>query len=173
MTKSIGFVVVCLLGLVGCSVERYDDCDDDYYDHDDDDRPPRPVAGSSSTGGKSSGGNGGNTSGGRTGGESSGGSANAGSGGGGSDSGGSAGSAGTAGSGPSTTCELERDCPRGYNCDLEQHECVRADAETCPELESEAACTNRRDCVPIYGGINCSCGQDCECKGGDADVGPS
>ncbi len=160
MTKSIGCVVVCLLGMAGCSFERYDDCEGDYHYQDDGDRPSKPIAGSPGVGGRgpSSGGSssagepslGGSASGGASGGAN-----------------GSSPSGGGAGAEPGMTCEEERDCRRGYNCDLEQHECVPADAETCPELESEAACTNRRDCVPIYGGVNCSCGQDCECKGGE------
>jgi len=152
MTKSIGCAVVCLLGLAGCTVERYDDCDDDFhYRDDDDDRPSKPSAGSDS-GGRASQSEGGTAGGGKGG--------SAGSAAGGTSSGGT-------GPAPNPSCEEERDCEPGYNCDLEQHECVATDAETCPELKTEAACENRRDCVPIYGGINCSCGQDCECKGGE------
>jgi len=50
---------------------------------------------------------------------------------------------------------------------LEAHECLPAAEETCGELETELACTHRSDCTPIYGGTNCSCGQDCECQGGE------
>jgi hypothetical protein len=148
MTKSIGYVVVCLLGLMGCDIDHYgDDCED--YEHEDDRTPGSGArAGSpSATGGSSAeGGVGGSASGGATGG-----------------SGASAGAAPA----PNTTCEEERDCDPGFNCDLEARECVATDAETCPELESETTCSNRRDCMPVYGGINCSCGQDCECKGGE------
>jgi hypothetical protein len=156
MTKSIGYVLVCLLGLAGCSFERYDDCDADFDHQLDDDSGSGARAGSKAAGtaGSSSHPTGGSSA---TGG---GGSSAAG------ESAGNAGSAGTTPA-PNSTCEDERDCDAGFNCDLETHECVAADAETCPELKSESACTNRRDCVPIYGGINCSCGQDCECMGGE------
>jgi hypothetical protein len=147
MTKSIGYVVACccLLGLGACSIERYDDdeCDPDF-EHPDQDtgsgaRAGRAGSGATGTAGSSAGG-----------------------------SGGADGVSGSGGVTPvPSTCEEERDCDAGFNCDLEAHECVASDAETCPELESEAACSNRRDCVPVYGGINCSCGQDCECKGGE------
>ena len=66
-----------------------------------------------------------------------------------------------------TPCERERDCDAGYNCNLETHDCEAAAEETCGELETEAACTHRSDCTPIYGGTNCSCGADCECQGGE------
>jgi len=81
------------------------------------------------------------------------------------DAGGEAGAPATAAS--PTPCEKERDCAPGYNCDLEQHQCLPADQETCGELDSELACTNRKDCTPVYGGVNCSCGTNCECHGGD------
>jgi hypothetical protein len=144
MTKWIGCVLVGFLGLGGCSIERYDgDCDADF-DH------PDAVAGSGARSGHA--GSASSTAGSST-------------------SGGD-GSGGVSGSGGNTVapsaCDEEGDCDPGFNCDLDAHECVASDAETCAELETEAACTNRRDCVPIYGGINCSCGQDCECKGGEA-----
>jgi hypothetical protein len=166
MAKSIGYVVVCVLGLVACSVEHYDDCDDDFYDHDDGGLPSKPSAGAPSktpTAGSNSGGSAGagasGASGGTSGAAASGGTSGA------AASGGT--SEGGAGDAPNLRCDEERDCERGYNCDLDTHECVATDAETCPELETEAACSNRRDCVPVYGGINCSCGKDCECKGGE------
>jgi len=65
------------------------------------------------------------------------------------------------------SCVEERDCARGFNCDYERHECTPTDAETCPELSTESACDHRNDCMSIYAGINCSCGADCECVGGE------
>ena len=53
---------------------------------------------------------------------------------------------------PATPCEKERDCDPGFNCNLDVNECQPADEETCGELETEAACTDRSDCTPIYGG---------------------
>jgi len=172
MTKSIGYVVVCVLGLGACSYERYDDCD--WSEHD-----SEATGGTKSGGGSASragsagsagtsGSAGGAQSGGSGGGAQSGGSS------GGAQGGGSSGdgdgeSAGASGAAPepSEGCDEERDCQRGFNCDLDAHQCVAADAETCPELATEAACSNRRDCLPIYAGIGCSCGQDCQCQGGE------
>jgi hypothetical protein len=68
---------------------------------------------------------------------------------------------------PITPCEVEHDCGPGFNCEPEAKVCVAADAETCGELTTEAECSERPDCTPIYGGTNCSCGADCECKGGE------
>ena len=159
MKKSIGGLVVCLLGLVACNVEHYDGCDEDGFDDGDAFGGSHSRAGTSSTAGKA-----GLTP------------PSAGTAAGGSDAtAGGTGSAGTAAAGaggdpvvvPPDPCDKERDCSPGYNCDLEQRECQPAAEETCGELETEAACTHRSDCTPIYGGTNCSCGQDCECKGGE------
>lgn len=68
---------------------------------------------------------------------------------------------------PRVPCEAERDCEPGFNCDLEAQSCLPADAETCAELLDAESCTTRADCTPIYAGVNCSCGADCECVGGE------
>ena len=149
MKISLGWLVVCLVGLAGCSFERFDDdddCDDDFGLEDDE-----GGRGPSSNGGKSGAGGAPTTPQGDSGKAGTGASA----------------SGGSPASTPPVACEKERDCPRGYNCDFATNECVPADEETCAELETESACTHRSDCVPIYGGTNCSCGQDCECKGGE------
>jgi hypothetical protein len=141
-----GWAIVCLVGLGGCSFERYEDCEsrgeEDPWDEDD-------GHGAASPGGKGSG------------------AAPAGGSGGGSatPSGGSA--AGGAVPEPPRACAEERDCDPGYNCEVETNECKPTEQETCGELETEAACSNRRDCEPVYGGLNCSCGADCECEGGE------
>ncbi len=64
-------------------------------------------------------------------------------------------------------CSEEPDCAPGFNCNHDTHICVAADEETCSELATERACTHRSDCAPIYAGTNCSCGQDCQCRGGE------
>jgi hypothetical protein len=161
MKKSIGGLVVCLLGLTACNVEHYDDCDGVDLDGDfggSHSLPSKPSsAGKASTDG--GGGTAGNAAAGST---STGGSAPEGAGG---------DESGVAGSGPvivpPTHCDDESDCEPGSNCDLETQQCLPSDEETCGELQSEAACTHRSDCTPIYAGTNCSCGQDCECKGGE------
>jgi hypothetical protein len=159
MKKSIGGLVVCLLGLVACNVERYDDCDGDDFDDRDAFGGSHSRAGAGSTSGKA-----GSPS--TSAGTEAGGTAAAS---GGTGSTGTAGAAagGEVGAEPPDACDRERDCAAGYNCDIERRECLPADEETCGELETEAACTHRSDCTPIYGGTNCSCGPDCECKGGE------
>ena len=153
MNKSIGLFVVAVLCLGACNVEHYDDeCGDkDPFDFDDD-FETGARAGASSKAGSANGDDGGSPSNGGTGGSSS----------------TTAGSGGTAEpEPPATPCEKENDCGPGFNCNFDVNECQPADAETCPELESEAECSERADCVPIYGGTNCSCGADCECQGGE------
>jgi hypothetical protein len=158
MNSSIGGLVVCLLGLVACNVERYEDCDEDDFEDRDGFGGSHSRAGTSSTSGKAG---------------SASAAAGAASGGSGAASGGSGAASGGSGAGggegvvPPDPCAKERDCAPGYNCDPERQECVPAAEETCGELETETACTHRNDCTPIYGGTNCSCGQDCECKGGE------
>jgi hypothetical protein len=168
MNRSIVCFVACLLGVVGCNVEHYEDCNGiDKFDPEGDFGGSHSRAGSPSKGGSTT----------AIGGTSS---TNAGSnygaaaGSGASDSGGTLSDAGADGSGeagtptvPATPCEKEHDCAPGYNCDLMLHECLPAAEETCAELDTEVACTHRSDCTPIYGGTNCSCGQDCECHGGE------
>lgn len=152
MIKSLGLLVVAVLAMGACNVEHYDDCRDDGFDFDDDFEDGGHRAGSPSKGGSAG---------------------NGASGSGGSDAqGGSSGSGGSGGTPeppepPATPCEAERDCDAGFNCNVEAGECQPADAETCAELVTEAECGERTDCIPIYGGINCSCGADCECQGGE------
>lgn len=154
MNKPIGVIVACVLGLFACNVEHYDECEGDDSFDDFEEQPPRPSGGSKSTGGDTSSGN---TAGG--------GAANGG--GAGSDSGGGAAGAPGPIEPPKVPCEKERDCAPGFNCNYDVNECEPAAQETCGELDLEADCSARADCVPVYGGTNCSCGQDCECEGGE------
>jgi len=177
MNKSIGWSVVCLLGVIACNVEHYDDCPDPFADGDGFGASHAGYAGTKPTGSNSAGtaGKGGSSSAsaGSAGSAGSSGQGNAGSaqnGGGGSANagGGEAGAGGApAPVAPVTPCEKEHDCAPGYNCNLDTHQCLPAAQETCGELDSELACTNRRDCTPVYGGTNCSCGNNCECHGGE------
>lgn len=64
-------------------------------------------------------------------------------------------------------CEDESSCDEGFNCDPQRSVCLPADAERCSELASEAQCAERNDCIVTYAGINCSCGADCTCTGGE------
>lgn len=158
MKTSILFAVVCALSSAACDISCFGECDD--WDDDCSDQHPN-GAGSGNAAGASAG----ETASGGSGatGNQSGGSANS------SDSGGTGNSAGKSGNSDAEpkSCTDERDCPRGFNCNYERRECVATDAETCPELVTESACDNRKDCMSIYAGINCSCGADCECVGGE------
>ena len=172
MNRVIKGCVLSLLGLVSaCNIEDWDDeCEEDDVeicgfdgckephpadDDDDDDggsaTPHKPSdGGAASTGGSSSAGT-----------TASGGSSSA----------GSPASGGSAGKPPAepvpTPCDQESDCDPGFNCSPDTHECTPTDQETCGELRSELSCGNRVDCTPIYAGTGCSCGQDCECVGGE------
>lgn len=66
-----------------------------------------------------------------------------------------------------TTCEDESSCDPGFNCDPERSLCLPADMERCSELSDESTCAERGDCVSTYAGINCTCGPDCTCMGGE------
>jgi hypothetical protein len=79
---------------------------------------------------------------------------------------GSAGSAGVAGTGGAPPCSQEGDCAPGTNCDRAQGICLPSDHETCEELTLEAECTTRADCETVYAGVDCSCGRNCVCVGG-------
>lgn len=152
MNTSILFALVCALSSAACDISCFGECDD----WDDECSDERHGDG----GGKSSGGSSDSASGGKGAtGNDSGGSPN---------SGNSAGTGSSAGKGGvPVSCVEERDCPRGFNCDYERKQCVAADAETCPELSTESVCDNRNDCMSIYAGLNCSCGANCECVGGE------
>ncbi|MCC6900353.1 MAG: hypothetical protein IT377_15350 [Polyangiaceae bacterium] len=65
------------------------------------------------------------------------------------------------------TCVKESDCLGGFNCDAPTKSCLPSATETCGEVGSEAACLTRKDCVPSYAGVDCTCGPDCKCLGGE------
>lgn len=149
MNKSLALFALAVVLLGGCNVEHYDDCSDEAPFEFDDDFETGHRAGASSKAGSAPGEAG--------------------------NSGGPSGSGGMTGSPeppeppepPATPCEKERDCDAGFNCNFDVNECQSAEAETCGELESEAECADRTDCIAVYGGVNCSCGADCECQGGE------
>jgi len=159
MNKTIGLIIACLCSISACNYENYDDCEDDDLELEEDFEGGHSRAGKgpSEAGASASGGSG----------------AISGSGSGASGSGASSSEGGSTPTEPvppdppATPCDAEQDCEPGFNCDYEAAVCVPADAETCAELTTEEACTNRNDCTPIYAGVNCSCGADCECVGGE------
>lgn len=157
MNRSIACLVVGWFCLSGCNYEHYEDCRDQDDDFGFGGRAIH-TGGSTARGGQT--GAGGEAS--VEGGSEAGGATTTKGGAGGTSSGGT-----NSGGAPPIHCTTEAECPRGYNCDLDLLQCAPADEETCQELTSEQACTKRRDCTPVYGGINCSCGDDCECRGGE------
>lgn len=64
-------------------------------------------------------------------------------------------------------CASEADCALGFNCDASRGICLPAALPTCGEVQAEAECLERSDCAPLYAGVDCSCGPDCSCKGGE------
>jgi hypothetical protein len=64
------------------------------------------------------------------------------------------------------SCTVDSDCPSGSQCDASSGHCV-ASPTTCADLANEATCSARADCMPIYAGVDCSCGPDCTCQGGE------
>jgi len=69
----------------------------------------------------------------------------------------------------SASCSSEIDCDASMNCDSVRSTCVPATDPTCAEVTNESACVTRGDCTPLYAGVDCSCGPDCACKGGEPD----
>lgn len=68
---------------------------------------------------------------------------------------------------PGVACEDESSCDPGFNCDPDWSLCTPTDREHCSELADESACAERDDCITTYAGINCTCGPDCTCMGGE------
>lgn len=174
MRWSILLTIACGCSISGCHIETQGDCSGDEHCC----RPApwdgnRDLPGvdggvwSTGTGGRGSGGNthtaGTKSTGGDEGSGVAGGSGGNGSGG---DVAGSGGSP-EAGGARAMPCTVESDCARGYNCDTIRGECLPTDAETCPELTTEASCSVRKDCTTVYAGTNCTCGPDCQCTGGE------
>jgi Cys-rich repeat protein len=62
-------------------------------------------------------------------------------------------------------CATDADCPSGSSCDASSGQCVAT--PTCADMTDEASCSARVDCTPIYAGVDCSCGPDCTCHGGE------
>lgn len=77
------------------------------------------------------------------------------------------GAGGGAGGSATTSCTEDADCDLGSHCDAELETCV-AGPLACEDLTDEDACALRLDCEPVYAGIDCSCGPDCTCIGGEA-----
>jgi hypothetical protein len=76
------------------------------------------------------------------------------------------------GSAPCTSdvciCQRDDDCPAAEVCDHTTATCVAPPA-ACSALTTEAECTTRADCSPVYGGMNCSNDVGTPCHSGDAN----
>ena len=55
----------------------------------------------------------------------------------------------------------------GFTCDAARQTCIPLAEPTCADLGDEAACPARPECTVVYAGVECSCGPDCACKGGE------
>lgn len=64
-------------------------------------------------------------------------------------------------------CVADVDCAEALTCDEARGTCIPGEdpLPTCEELGSQEQCLARADCIPVYTGINCSCGPDCVCQG--------
>ncbi len=67
-------------------------------------------------------------------------------------------------------CSEDDQCGEGLTCDEPLNSCVPGEdpPPVCAELDNETDCSGRGDCEPVYAGVNCSCGADCTCTGGEA-----
>jgi len=70
---------------------------------------------------------------------------------------------------PTGVCTVDEDCDEGYVCDVEQSTCVPYEPPppTCADQQTETECIDFGGCEPVYAGVDCSCGPDCECTGGE------
>ena len=66
-------------------------------------------------------------------------------------------------------CTDNAECGDGLTCDEELSTCVPGEEPppACEELAEEQSCLERSDCEAVYAGVNCSCGPDCTCTGGE------
>ncbi len=70
---------------------------------------------------------------------------------------------------PADVCATDEDCGEGFVCDEAESICVVDDTPppTCVDMKTEVDCVAFGGCEPVYAGVDCSCGQDCECTGGE------
>jgi hypothetical protein len=61
-------------------------------------------------------------------------------------------------------CIGDADCAAGELCTPEGLCAI----PTCADIDDEASCLDRSDCEAVYAGVDCSCGQGCECQAGEA-----
>ncbi len=70
---------------------------------------------------------------------------------------------------PADACSTDADCGDGVTCDEALGLCVAGEdpPPACADLATEDDCVGRADCQPVYAGVDCSCGADCTCTGGE------
>ena len=75
------------------------------------------------------------------------------------------GPSGAGGGGGAQGCMSHAECNNGFFCD--DGVCLPGSIP-CADLPDETACAQRNDCEPVYAGVNCSCGANCQCEPGQA-----
>jgi hypothetical protein len=65
-------------------------------------------------------------------------------------------------------CQRDGDCSSSQVCDHTTGTCA-APPPTCAQLTTEAACSARADCEPIYGGMSCTNDAGTVCHSGEAN----
>jgi hypothetical protein len=68
----------------------------------------------------------------------------------------------------SSVCASDAECGAGLTCDESLQSCVPGEdpPPACDALKTEAECSERADCTPVYAGVDCTCGAGCECQAG-------
>ena len=66
------------------------------------------------------------------------------------------------------TCQRDDDCSASQICDHDTATCT-APPPVCTALTTEAACSARVDCTPIYGGMSCTNNVGSPCHSGEAN----
>jgi hypothetical protein len=65
-------------------------------------------------------------------------------------------------------CQRDDDCPARQICDHAAGTCTQP-PPACTSLTTEADCTARADCTPIYGGMSCTNSMGSSCQSGEAN----
>ncbi len=66
------------------------------------------------------------------------------------------------------TCQRDDDCSAGQICDHDVGTCTTP-PPVCAALSTEAACSARADCSPVYGGMSCTNTVGSPCHSGEAN----
>ena len=66
------------------------------------------------------------------------------------------------------SCQRDDDCPANQICDHTSGSCAQP-PPACSALTTEAACVARANCIPLYGGMNCTNNLGNACHSGEAN----